>query len=179
MLIKNKSNKLFNLILSEIHELVTIQIIRTSRISINKLYLYKFNIKYKKCCDSYIVVQINSVNVLTFEKIKKRLSKKYYNYLNIFNRFKADALLSYRLYNYKLKFVKRIDKTKLSRSRIYSILDQKLKEVKKYLNEYLKKRFIVLSYTLFASLILFTKKLNKGLRFYINYRKLNQITKRN
>ena len=97
----------------------------------------------------------------------------------MFNRFKADALLSHREYNYKLKFIEKADKAKLSRSRIYFISGQKLKKVKKYLNEYLKKRFIVLNYTLFAFFILFAKKLNKDLRFYINYRKLNQITKRN
>ena len=47
------------------------------------------------------------------------------------------------------------------------------------MNEYLKKEFIVSSYALFASLILFTKKLNKELRFYVDYRKLNAIIKRN
>ena len=146
---------------------------RSPRTSINKSYSYEFNIKYKKCCGFYAVVQINSVKILIFEKIKKKLSEKYYNYLNVFDRFKVDALLLYRVYNYKLKFVKGVNKIKLLRSYIYLILDQKLKEVKKYLNEYLKKEFIISSYALFAFLILFIEKLNKDLRFYINYRKLN------
>ena len=146
---------------------------RSSRTSVNKSCLYEFNIKYKKCCGSYVVIRVNSVEILTLEEIKKRLSNEYYDYLNVFNRFKADALLSHRKYNYKLKFVERADKAKLSRSRIYLILNQKLKKVKKYLNEHLKKKFIVFSYTLFAFSILFAEKSNKDLRFYINYRKLN------
>ena len=42
----------------------------------------------------------------------------------------------------------------------------------------LVKGFIKPSQALFASPILFIKKLNRGLRFYINYRKLNNITRK-
>ena len=71
------------------------------------------------------------------------------------------------------------NKSSLFKSRIYLILDYKLKQLKKYLDEYLKKSFITLSYALFVLLVLFAEKLNKELRFYINYRKLNSIIKRN
>ena len=40
---------------------------------------------------------------------------------------KADELLSYRIYDYKLEFTKNRDKIELSKSRIYSIFDYKLK----------------------------------------------------
>ena len=59
------------------------------------------------------------------------------------------------------------------------MLGYKLEQVKKYLDEYLKKGFIVPSKAPFASLVLFVEKPNGGLRFYIDYRRLNQITKRN
>ena len=52
-------------------------------------------------------------------------------------------------------------------------------KLKKYLNKYLKKEFIVFNYALFASLVLFIEKLNKELRFCVNYRKLNAIIKKN
>ena len=55
----------------------------------------------------------------------------------------------------------------------------KLEQVKKYLDEYLKKGFIIPSKALFASPILFAEKPNGGLRFCVDYRKLNAITKRN
>ena len=47
------------------------------------------------------------------------------------------------------------------------------------MNEHLKKEFIISSYISFASLVLFTKKPNKKLRFCVDYRKLNAIIKRN
>ena len=68
---------------------------------------------------------------------------------------------------------------KLLKSRIYLILEYKLEQIKKYLDEYLKKRFIILSYILFILSILFIKKSNRELHFYIDYRKLNAIIKRN
>ena len=47
------------------------------------------------------------------------------------------------------------------------------------MNEHLKKGFIVLSQAPFASPILFAEKSNNDLRFCVDYRRLNQITKRN
>jgi hypothetical protein len=45
----------------------------------------------------------------------------------------------------------------------------KLQKVKEYLIKNLKKGFITPSKAPYASLILFTKKKDGGLRFYINY----------
>ena len=99
--------------------------------------------------------------------------------MNIFNRIKIDELSSYRLYNYRLKFINNTNKIKLLKTRIYLISNYKLKQVKKYLNKYLKKNFITLNKILFVFLILFAKKLNDELRFYIDYYRLNEIIKRN
>ena len=77
-----------------------------------------------------------------------------------------------------MKFVKKINKNALFKNRIYSILNYKLKQIKKYLNEHLKKEFIVSNHASFASLVLFIRKLNKELRFYVNYKKLNVIIKK-
>ena len=78
-----------------------------------------------------------------------------------------------------LKFVKRINKNTLFKNRIYFILDHKFEQIKNYLNEYLKKEFIVSSYTLFALSILFIENPNEELRFCVDYKKLNAIIKRN
>ena len=99
--------------------------------------------------------------------------------MNIFNRTKIDELSSYRFYNYRLKFIDNANKIKLLKTRIYFISNHKLKQVKKYLNKYLKKSFITLSKASFIFSILFIKKLNDKLRFYIDYRRLNEIIKRN
>jgi hypothetical protein len=47
---------------------------------------------------------------------------------------------------------------------------------KKYLLKNLDKGFIKLSQALYLLPVLFVKKLNKGLRFCINFRKFNAIT---
>ena len=78
-----------------------------------------------------------------------------------------------------MKFIERVNKNALSKNRIYLISKYKFEQVKKYLNEHLKKEFIVSSYALFASSILFIEKPNKELRFCVDYKKLNAIIKRN
>ena len=40
----------------------------------------------------------------------------YYNYVNVFDKSKANILSLYRFYNYKLKFVKSVNKNTLSKS---------------------------------------------------------------
>ncbi len=55
---------------------------------------------------------------------------------------------------------------------------EELEVVKKYLIENLDKGFIKSSQALFIALILFTKKSDRSLRFYIDFRKLNLLTKK-
>ena len=112
------------------------------------------------------------------QKVLSKLFIDYYNYVNVFNILQTNILSSYRFYNHKLKFVKRTNKNALFKSRIYLILELKFKQIKRYLNEHLKK-IIMSSYTSFESLVLFVEKSNKKLRFYVDYKKLNVIIKRN
>ena len=53
-----------------------------------------------------------------------------------------------------------------------------LEEVRKYLIENLKKGYIMLNDSPFASPVLFVKKKDGSLRFCINYRRLNIIFKK-
>ena len=99
--------------------------------------------------------------------------------MNVFDRSQADILFSHRFYDHKLKFAEGANKNTLLKNRIYLILNHKLEQIKKYLNEHLKKRFIIFNYTSFASFVLFIEKSNNELRFCVNYRKLNAIIKRN
>ena len=65
------------------------------------------------------------------------------------------------------------------KSWVYQILTKKLQRIKKYLKEYSKKESNNSNTGSYASLILFAVKLNGQLCFFIDYRKLNAITKRN
>ena len=169
-LTRDKNNKLFSLIINKNNiASLTSRTFYNSYILVNKLYLYRSKRKYKKCYESNIFIYINKTEILTHEEILVKLSSEYYNYIDVFDRMKTNELLSYRIYDYKLKFTENRNKIELFKSRIYFIFDYKLKQVKKYLDEYLKKDFIVSSYTLFVSLVLFAEKLNNKLRFYIDY----------
>ena len=59
-----------------------------------------------------------------------RLLIEYYNYANVFNKVKVDKLLLYRFYNYKMKFIKGVNKNILSKSKIYFILNYKLNKLR-------------------------------------------------
>ena len=134
--------------------------------------------KYKYCCGSNPVA-INVTEDLDPSQIKQLVPDEYQDYLDVFDRNKADELPPHRSYDHKLEFIDDTDKSKLPRSRIYPMSGHKLKQVKKYLDEHLKKGFIIPSKAPFASPILFAEKPNGGLRFCVDYRKLNAITKRN
>jgi len=57
------------------------------------------------------------------------------------------------------------------------MFNHKLQKIKKYLINHLNKEFIFFSFALYVSLILFIKKKDDSLRFYVNYRKLNALIK--
>ena len=76
----------------------------------------------------------------------------------MFNRIRVDELLFYRFYNYQIELVEENVKAKLSRNRIYFLFIYKLKQIKKYLNENLKKDFIVSNQASFVYFIFFIEK---------------------
>ena len=65
------------------------------------------------------------------------------------------------------------------RSRIYRIFLYKFEKIKQYFIENLLKNFITFNEVLYFLSMLFVMKINKALRFYIDYRKFNVLTKRN
>jgi hypothetical protein len=80
-----------------------------------------------------------------------------------------------RLYDYKIQLIGgTMDNLSFIPLR-YQLADE-LWAVKQYLVENLYKGFIKASQAPFMALILFVKKPNRGLRFYIDYCKLNSLT---
>ncbi len=123
-------------------------------------------------------LNVSSINETTqnLKDIKAKLSLKYHEFLNVFDRAQLNKLSSHRFYNHKIELIS--DST-LSRCRVYWMFFVKLLKVKKYLNENLLKRFITSSQTLYFFLVLFVLKANEDLWFCVNYWKLNVIFKRN
>jgi len=110
------------------------------------------------------------------KEVKAKLSSKYHDYLDVFDRAMADQLPPHRLYDHKIELT---DERTSSRSRLYHMSDYKLQKMKNYLIEHLNKSFISFSSTSYASLILFVEKKDDSLRFCVDYRKLNALIKRN
>ncbi len=109
------------------------------------------------------------------KEVKAKLSLKYHDYLDVFDRAMTDQLFSHCLYNHKIEL---IDKKTSSWSRLYHMSDYKLQKMKNYLIEHLNKDFISSSSASYASLILFVEKKDDSLRFCVDYRKLNALIKR-
>ncbi len=108
------------------------------------------------------------------KEVKAKLSLKYHNYLDVFDRAMTDQLFSHHLYDHKIEL---INERMSSWNHLYHMSDYKLQKMKNYLIKHLNKSFISSSSISYASLILFIKKKDDSLRFCINYRKLNALIK--
>ena len=106
----------------------------------------------------------------------KRVSKYFHDLFEVFNFQKINKLSSHRFYDHKIELLN--DVNFLFRNRIYSLFLHKLQKLKKYLKNNLQKDFTVFSKVVFVSFVLFEVKLNDQLRLCVNYRRLNQLTKR-
>lgn len=91
----------------------------------------------------------------------------------MFSKREADKLPLYRGFDYKIELKLGTIPTY---GPLYSILYDKLEVLRDYLKDNLEKGFIRILSSPALSPILFAKKLGGGLRFYIDYRKLNEIT---
>ncbi len=148
-LVKNKKIKIFFLIISEINKVLS---------SVED---------FTKLNEMIFVMSLN--------ELKKKLSIIYHDFLNVFDREKIMQLLSHRSYDYKIELK---DEDQSFRSWLYLMLSHKLQKIKKYLEENLKKKFIIFSKAFFASSILFIEKKDNSFCFFMNYWKLNALIKR-
>ena len=111
----------------------------------------------------------------TREEIDKRLPAAYKDYIDVFSKVASDQLPPHRSYDHKIQL--EADHN-LGFHLLYKQTADELIALKQYLIENLGKRFIEQSQAPFASLVLFVKKPNGGLRFCIDFWKLNAITRK-
>ena len=110
------------------------------------------------------------------QMVKEKLSQQYWEFAEVFSKKASDQLPLHKdkmNHNIILK-----NENNLTLSSLYSMSLKQLELVKAYLENYLKKGFIVLSDASYASSVLFAKKLEGGWRFCVDYWKLNAITKK-
>ena len=116
------------------------------------------------------------IQKITLKKVDRLLFAKFKDLLQNFDLSLAEKLSPHKAYDHKIEFEKN---PRTIKSRVYSMFYHKLLELKKYLDENLKKGFITASSASFVSFVLFATKFNGSLRFCVDYRKLNVIIKRN
>lgn len=96
--------------------------------------------------------------------------------LHVFSRKEADKLPEHRPYDHHLK----LEPGKQPPfGPLYSMSQNELKVLRKYLDEHLDKGFIRASSSPVASPVIFVRKPGGGLRFCVDYRALNAITIKN
>ncbi len=129
-----------------------------------------------QCKLNVLDVAFINASAQNLEDIKVKLSLKYQNFLDVFDRAQVNKLSSHHSYDHKIKLTNDVTSSKCW---AYWMSLYKLQKIKKYLNENLSKNFITSSKISYFSLVLFTLKINDDLRFCIDYQKLNVIIKRN
>jgi hypothetical protein len=108
--------------------------------------------------------------------IRNVLFLKYHEFLNVFDKKAFNILASHRSYDHKIILKKNVVSDYTS---LYKMSEEKLKIIKKYLEDNPKKRFIIVNRSSFVSSVMFMKKANESLKFCVDYKKLNQLIKKN
>ena len=120
---------------------------------------------------------IDSREMDTAEKdyVLNKLPEEYHDFLDVFDKTAAKELPPHRPYDHKIQLEPDSQPTNAP---LYPMSHEKLRKVKEYLDENLSKGYIKASSEPFAAPILFVQKKDGSLRFCVDYRKLNAITKR-
>jgi hypothetical protein len=182
-----------------VKEMKILNAIKNFRLNFNKLEifnskekkLFKINIAMIKTSTFNMMSKRKNVNLflIILKNVKKHLEKhnkfdivikdvfslKYHKFLNVFDKKAFNTFASHRSYDHKILFEKNVISDYIS---LYKMLKKKLKIIKKYLENNLKKKFIAANRFLFVSSIMFMKKTNDLFKFCVDYRKLNQLIKK-
>lgn len=113
----------------------------------------------------------------SIEELKRRVPEAYHSEIKVFSQVKVDKLPSHREKNHEINFIFE-NKSPFIKS-YRSMSEQQLIAVKKYLDKHLEKKVIKSSLFKAVALMFFVKKFSGGLKFCVDYRKLNKIIKKN
>jgi hypothetical protein len=109
------------------------------------------------------------------QEIKEQLPEQYHKFADVFSKIKSDKLPKRKEYDYRIELEKEVE---LGYCSLYRMSAEELQAAKDYIVENLDKGFIVPSNAPYASPILMAKKPGGGLRFCVDYRKLNSLTRK-
>jgi hypothetical protein len=126
-----------------------------------------------------IDIQLSKIEKISID-LRTLISLEYHDFLNVFFKQEADKLFSHREnHDHHIKLKEEKEKVDHEYASLYRMSDDELLLVKQYLEKHLQKNFIKSSSASYSSLILFVRKSDDELRFCVDYRKLNTITRKN
>ncbi len=153
-----------------------------SAMNIAMIETFAFNMMRKKKNVNLFLIILKDVKK-HFEKhsklnivIKNVLFSEYHEFFDVFDKKAFNTFVSHNFYDHKIVLKKNVIFDYIS---LYKMFEKKLKIVKKYFENNLKKKFIVANRSFFALSMMFMKKTNESLKFCVDYRKLNQLIKKN
>ena len=106
--------------------------------------------------------------------LDKHLLPEYEPFRDVFSKVLANELPPHRSYDHKIQLTEPLPR---HYSPLYKQSTEELKATKDYLIDNLSKGWIEASQSPFASPVLFVRKASGALRFCVDYRKLNSITR--
>ena len=123
-----------------------------------------------------IEYQLNKAEKLITD-LATMIPECYHNFLNIFSKEALDRTLPHSKYNHKIEL---LEKGKdYCQAAFCGMSKPQLQLMKKFFEEHLKKDFIEASRASCFLPILLAKKPGEKVRFCIDYKKLNELTKKN
>ena len=108
---------------------------------------------------------------------KTMVPKEYHRFLNVFSKEASNMLSPHSKYDHQIHLVEGYKDH--GNSLLSKMFEPKLQFVKKFLEEHLKKEFIKASSAPCSSRIMLAAKPRRGIKFCVNYRRLNELTKKN
>ena len=104
---------------------------------------------------------------------KTVVPEEYHKFLDVFSKEASDTLSEYLKYNHRIWFLEGYKDH--GNNPLWVMSKPKLQFVKKFVEEHLKKGFIKASSALCLSFIMLAVKLSRGVRFCVDYRRLNKL----
>jgi hypothetical protein len=131
-----------------------------------------FNVDFEKKRFLIVIQKADENN----DKINNEISSQYFAFQNIFFEVKTHKLFEHDFHDHVIEILSNRNSFFDS---IYNLSTIKLKILKNYIDEYMKKNFIIEFVSFAKVFILFVKKMNDKLRLCVNYKKLNEIIIKN
>jgi hypothetical protein len=115
-------------------------------------------------------------NKETREQILTKFPDKYQNFADMFSKSESSILLSHRSIDHKVELLP--DAAPFKAYPLYNMSANQLIALKEYFTKALRKKWIVSNAAECGFLVLFAKKPNGELRFYMNYQAMNARSKK-